>query len=233
MVRVACLCFQLVLFTLILSPLVHGQPAQSRPRKRPNRQHDHRSPSPPSTPPSPQPPSSPSRLLRVRKHPPHPTKRGVPGLPGDIEWMGFYGSLLAVPTMLSILGIQTNYNLEKSYFNSQLNAQYYKQSRELLRAHAAKLTRNQEEKFAKAGVTWPGMMYDKDGQVRGEWGGSGGEIERVAESGQNGGGAGRGGGAGKGEAGKGIVRGGAVSVMTKGGGATGSGAGGVGGRSGS
>uniref|UniRef100_V5GNW9 Uncharacterized protein n=1 Tax=Kalmanozyma brasiliensis (strain GHG001) TaxID=1365824 RepID=V5GNW9_KALBG len=115
----------------------------------------------------------PSRLHRVRKPPTAPfsgvntvAKRGIPGRPGDIEWMGFYGSLLAVPTMLSILGIQTNYNLEKSYFNSQLNAQYYKQSRELLRAHALKLTRDQEMKFAKAGYRWPGMIWDADGNMR-------------------------------------------------------------------
>ncbi len=62
-------------------------------------------------------------------------------------------------------GIVTNYNLEKSYFNSQINAQYYKQSRELLKAHAAQLIREQETKFAKAGVTWQGMVYDKDGNA--------------------------------------------------------------------
>lgn len=84
---------------------------------------------------------------------------------GDIEWMGFYGSLLAVPTMLSVLGIVTNYNLEKSYFNSQLNAQYYKQTREMLRAHSAKLIQDQEAKFAKAGQTWNGMIFNKDGEV--------------------------------------------------------------------
>ncbi|KAI3481761.1 hypothetical protein L1887_55608 [Cichorium endivia] len=63
------------------------------------------------------------------------------------------------------MGIVTNYNLEKSYFNSQINAQYYKQSRELLKAHAAQLIREQETKFAKAGVTWQGMVYDKDGNA--------------------------------------------------------------------
>lgn len=199
MVCIAHLCFQFLLFSLLLSSLVHGEEAQPRPRKRPNRQHEPFTSSPPSAPPSTQPPSSPARLLGIRKLP--VSKRGVPGLAGDIEWMGFYGSLLAVPTMLSILGIQTNYNLEKSYFNSQLNAQYYKQSRELLRAHAAKLTRDQEEKFAKAGVTWPGMMFDSEGQVRSEWGGTGEATEgagRVArpvtanESGEGGSGAGSG-----------------------------------------
>lgn len=93
------------------------------------------------------------------------SRRGLPGMPGDIEWMGFYGSLLAVPTMLSILGIITNYNLGKSYYNSELNAQYYKQSREMLRAHTAKLIQDQEKKFANAGVSWNGMVYGKDGQV--------------------------------------------------------------------
>ncbi|SNX83196.1 uncharacterized protein MEPE_01902 [Melanopsichium pennsylvanicum] len=93
------------------------------------------------------------------------TKRGLPGIPGDIEWMGFYGALLAVPTMLSVLGIVTNYNVQKSYYNSQINAQYYKQTREMLRAHTAKLIQEQEAKFANAGQTWPGMIYGADGEV--------------------------------------------------------------------
>lgn len=92
-------------------------------------------------------------------------KRGIPARPGDIEVFGYYSSLLAIPTLLSVMGIVTNYNLEKSYFNSQINAQYYKQSRELLKAHAAQLIREQETKFAKAGVTWQGMVYDKDGNA--------------------------------------------------------------------
>lgn len=113
-----------------------------------------------------------------KSHPPHPPpfrpsgfkyirKRGPAGIPGDIEYMGFFGSLLAIPTMLSYLGIQTNYNLERSYFNSQINAEYYKQSREMLRAHAAKLIQEQEKKFAAAGQSWPGMIYNKDGEVNG------------------------------------------------------------------
>ncbi|GAK63520.1 uncharacterized protein PAN0_003d1725 [Moesziomyces antarcticus] len=92
-------------------------------------------------------------------------KRGIPARPGDIEVFGYYGSLLAIPTLLSVMGIVTNYNLEKSYFNSQINAQYYKQSREMLKAHAAQLIREQEQKFAKAGVTWQGMTYDKNGNA--------------------------------------------------------------------
>ena len=92
-------------------------------------------------------------------------KRGMRGRAGDIEWMGYFGSLISIPTMLSVLGIVTNYNLERSYFNSQINAQYYKQTREMLRAHAAKLIREQEMKFAKSGQTWNGMIYDQDGNV--------------------------------------------------------------------
>lgn len=143
------------------------------------------------------------------------SKRGVPGMAGDIEWMGFYGSLLAVPTMLSILGIVTNYNLEKSYFNSQLNAQYYKQTREMLRAHTTKLIQDQEQKFAAAGVKWNGMMYDASGHVRGgarlpEWNGRvvAGPVTQTQTqmqmqtqaSGVGGGGAGGAGGAGVGRA---------------------------------
>ncbi len=92
-------------------------------------------------------------------------RRGLPARPGDIEVFGYWGSLLAIPTLLSVMGIVTNYNLEKSYFNSQINAQYYKQSREMLKAHAAQLIQEQESKFAKAGVTWQGMVYDKDGHA--------------------------------------------------------------------
>ncbi|SPC66950.1 uncharacterized protein UHOD_02509 [Ustilago sp. UG-2017b] len=99
-------------------------------------------------------------------HPKTVAKRGLAGIPGDIEYMGFFGSLLAIPTMISYLGIQTNYNLQKSYFNSQIQAEYYKQSREMLRAHAAKLIQEQEKKFAKAGQTWPGMVYDAEGNLR-------------------------------------------------------------------
>lgn len=105
-------------------------------------------------------------IVRVASQSSHTIdKRGLPGIAGDIEWMGFYGSLLAVPTMLSVLGIITNYNLEKSYFNSQLNAQYYRQTREMLRAHSAKLIQEQEAKFAKAGQTWTGMIYNADGEL--------------------------------------------------------------------
>ncbi|KAJ9478246.1 hypothetical protein PHBOTO_001803 [Pseudozyma hubeiensis] len=123
------------------------------------------------------------------------SRRGVPGMPGDIEWMGFYGSLLAVPTMLSVLGIVTNYNLEKSYFNSQLNAEYYRQTREMLRAHTAKLIKEQEEKFAKQGTTWKGMVYDQDGNVRTgvrahSWGGRVLGVEDEPKKGGNGAGGG-------------------------------------------
>lgn len=99
-------------------------------------------------------------------HPKTVAKRGLAGRPGDIEYMGFFGSLLAIPTLISYLGIQTNYNLQKSYYNSQIQAEYYKQSREMLRAHATKLIQDQEKKFAKAGQTWPGMIYDAEGNLR-------------------------------------------------------------------
>lgn len=92
-------------------------------------------------------------------------KRGVAGLAGDIEYMGFYGGILAIPGMLSIMGFITDYNLEKSYFNSEINLNYWKQSREMLRAHTAALIKKQEQKFAQAGTTWNGMVYNADGQV--------------------------------------------------------------------
>ena len=36
----------------------------------------------------------------------------------------------------------------------------------MLRAHSADAIRSQEIRFAKAGQTWDGMIYDKDGEVR-------------------------------------------------------------------
>ncbi|SPO23190.1 uncharacterized protein UTRI_01868 [Ustilago trichophora] len=92
-------------------------------------------------------------------------KRGVAGLAGDIEYMGLFGSILAIPGMLSIMGFVTDYNLEKSYFNSELNLNYWKQSRDMLRAHTAALIKKQEQKFAQAGTTWNGMIYNADGRV--------------------------------------------------------------------
>ncbi|SJX61775.1 uncharacterized protein SRS1_12760 [Sporisorium reilianum f. sp. reilianum] len=159
---------RLLLITLVWTILISASDTSHRCRKRHCRQR-HSSPPPPRASSDDKPPQ---RFKYVRKPaasaaaPSALDKRGIPGIPGDIEWMGFYGSLLAIPTMLSVLGIVTNYNLEKSYFNSQLNAQYYKQSREMLRAHSAKLIREQEQKFAQAGYQWNGMVYDKDGNVR-------------------------------------------------------------------
>ncbi len=86
-------------------------------------------------------------------------------LPGSVEHMAFYSSLLAIPTILSIMGIVTYHNLEKAYFNSQINAQYYKTNRDMLKAHAAKLIQDQETKFAKAGYKWDGMIYNANGEV--------------------------------------------------------------------
>ncbi|CBQ71903.1 conserved hypothetical protein [Sporisorium reilianum SRZ2] len=159
---------RLLLITLVWTTLISASDTSHRCRKRHCRQR-HSSPPPPRASSDDKPPQ---RFKYVRKPaasaaaPSALDKRGIPGIPGDIEWMGFYGSLLAIPTMLSVLGIVTNYNLEKSYFNSQLNAQYYKQTREMLRAHSAKLIREQEQKFAQAGYQWNGMIYDKDGNVR-------------------------------------------------------------------
>ncbi|PWZ00566.1 hypothetical protein BCV70DRAFT_216743 [Testicularia cyperi] len=93
------------------------------------------------------------------------SKRGLAGLPGDIEWMSFYSALISIPMILSITGIKTNYNVQKSYYNSMLNAEYYKMSRDMLKQHEAQLIKSQEERFAKAGQTWKGMIYDKDGNV--------------------------------------------------------------------
>lgn len=161
MTRFACLLLLYLSFsTLTLAaPNAprYGHDAHSNPRSHESKPEHKRFKyirKPPSSPPSTSPPSSTI------------DKRGIPGIPGDIEYMGFYGSLIAVPTLLSVLGIITNYNLEKSYFNSQLNAQYYRQNREMLKAHAAKLIKDQETKFAKAGYTWNGMIWDGEGKVR-------------------------------------------------------------------
>ncbi|TKY87090.1 hypothetical protein EX895_003767 [Sporisorium graminicola] len=169
MTRAGRFVVRFLLLILVWTPLARASDAPARCRKPHARRHQ----SPPSPPPDNR---ASKRFQYVRKHHQHSTtaprdtgafdKRGVAGIAGDIEWMGFYGSLLAVPTMLSVLGIVTNYNLEKSYYNSQLNAQYYKQTREMLRAHSAKLIREQEQKFAQAGVKWQGMIYDKDGNLR-------------------------------------------------------------------
>lgn len=80
--------------------------------------------------------------------------------------MSFYGSLVSIPTLLSIMGVQTNYNVQKGYYQSQINALYYKQSRDLLRLHEAQLVRQQEPKYIQAGQGWQGMIYDSQGNLK-------------------------------------------------------------------
>lgn len=80
--------------------------------------------------------------------------------------MSFYGSLISIPTLLSVMGVQTNYNVQKSYYASQLNALYYRQSRQLLRMHEAQLIRQQEPKYIQSGQGWQGMEYDADGNLK-------------------------------------------------------------------